>query len=106
MAGRRCVRASPPAVLHASHPAGKDRQTEREKEMGGCRQEALTISLAREHAAAPRRNTGGEDDKGEKQEAAQQTKETNDKRKSTARALTLAGDSTHSRTIAVPSVRR
>ncbi|RNC52135.1 exo-alpha-sialidase, partial [Trypanosoma cruzi] len=46
----------------------------------GCRQEALTISLAREHAATPRRNTGGEDEKGKKQDAAQRTKGTNDKR--------------------------
>ncbi|RNC39653.1 exo-alpha-sialidase, partial [Trypanosoma cruzi] len=45
-------------------------KTVREREMDGCRQEALTIKMAREHAATPRRNTGGEDYR-ERQEAAQ-----------------------------------
>ncbi|RNC32087.1 hypothetical protein TcCL_Unassigned05342, partial [Trypanosoma cruzi] len=31
-----------------------DRQTERKIKMNGCRQEALTIPTAREHAATPR----------------------------------------------------
>ncbi|RNC52085.1 exo-alpha-sialidase [Trypanosoma cruzi] len=66
-AGRRCVRASPHAVQHASHPTGNER--DRRREMNGCRQEALTINMAREHAATPRRNTGenGERGKSKKQ---------------------------------------
>ncbi|RNC38596.1 exo-alpha-sialidase, partial [Trypanosoma cruzi] len=39
--------------------------------MNGRRQEALTINMAREHAATPRRNTAGEDDRRKKQKAAQ-----------------------------------
>ncbi|RNC34790.1 hypothetical protein TcCL_Unassigned02392 [Trypanosoma cruzi] len=32
--------------------------------MNGCRQDALTIKMAREHAATPRRNTGKEGERG------------------------------------------
>ncbi|ESS60308.1 hypothetical protein TCDM_12169 [Trypanosoma cruzi Dm28c] len=72
-----------------------DRQRERKREMNGCRQDALTIKMAREHAATPRRNTGGEDDKGKRQEAVQHTrKEQTTGGKSTATALNLAGNST------------
>ncbi|ESS56262.1 hypothetical protein TCDM_12487 [Trypanosoma cruzi Dm28c] len=63
--------------------------------MNGCRQDALTINMAREHAATPCRNTGGEDDKGKKQEAAQHTRKKQIAGgKSTAKALTLTGNST------------
>ncbi|RNC36535.1 hypothetical protein TcCL_Unassigned00491 [Trypanosoma cruzi] len=48
--------------------------------MNGRRQEALTIHMAREHAATPHRNTGEKGERGKKQEAAQHTKETNYKR--------------------------
>ncbi|RNC35178.1 hypothetical protein TcCL_Unassigned01962 [Trypanosoma cruzi] len=63
--------------------------------MKGCRQEALTINMAREHAATPRRNTGEKGEKEKKQEVAQSTQ---NKQiiigKSTATALVLASDST------------
>ncbi|ESS61457.1 hypothetical protein TCDM_10965 [Trypanosoma cruzi Dm28c] len=41
--------------------------TDRRREMNGCSQEALTINMAREHAATPRRNTGEKGKKGKKQ---------------------------------------
>ncbi|RNC60686.1 hypothetical protein TcCL_ESM01678 [Trypanosoma cruzi] len=81
--------------------------------MNGCRQEALTINMAREHAATPRRNTEGGDDKGKKQEAAQNTrKKQRTGGKSTAKSHTLAGDTTpalthtHHRSAVSPQVRR
>ncbi|RNC35901.1 hypothetical protein TcCL_Unassigned01183 [Trypanosoma cruzi] len=36
---------------------------DRRREMNGRRQDALTINMAREHAATPRRNKGGDDDR-------------------------------------------
>ncbi|RNF15381.1 hypothetical protein TcG_07086 [Trypanosoma cruzi] len=78
--------------------------------MNGCRQEALTINMSREHAATPRRNTGGEGEK-----ARSSTKHTRKKQttggKSTATALALTGNSTpalkhtHHRSAASPRVR-
>ncbi|RNC40000.1 hypothetical protein TcCL_NonESM10579 [Trypanosoma cruzi] len=69
--------------------------TDRQAEGDGCRQEALKINMAREHAATPRRNTGEKDERGKKQEAAQHTRkrQTTDG-ESTAAALALAGNST------------
>ncbi|ESS60862.1 hypothetical protein TCDM_11582 [Trypanosoma cruzi Dm28c] len=55
-----------------------DRQAE--GEMNGCRQETLTINMASEHAATPRRSTGEKGEREKKQEAAQHTEETNDRR--------------------------
>ncbi|ESS60501.1 hypothetical protein TCDM_11970 [Trypanosoma cruzi Dm28c] len=70
-----------------------DRQAE--KEMNGCRQEALTINMASEHAATPRRNTGEKGEREKKQEAAQHTrKKQTTGGESTANALTLTGNST------------
>ncbi|RNC52214.1 hypothetical protein TcCL_ESM10592 [Trypanosoma cruzi] len=87
-----------------------DRQAERE--MNGRRQEALTIHMAREHAATPRRNTGEKDERGKKQEAAQHTRrEQTTGGKSTATALALTGNSTpalthtHHRSAVSPRVR-
>ncbi|RNC35694.1 exo-alpha-sialidase, partial [Trypanosoma cruzi] len=55
--------------------------------------------MAREHAATPRRNTGGEDDKGKRHEAAQNTqKKQTTGAKSTAKTLILAGNSTPAHT--------
>ncbi|RNE98431.1 hypothetical protein TcG_12317 [Trypanosoma cruzi] len=82
--------------------------------MNGCRQEALTIHMSREHAATPRRNTGGEDDRRKKQESAQNTHGRNKQiagGKSTAKALALTGNSTpalkhtHHRSAVIPRVR-
>ncbi|RNC56141.1 hypothetical protein TcCL_ESM06337 [Trypanosoma cruzi] len=80
--------------------------------MNGCRQEALTIKMAREHAATPRRNTERGDDKGKRQEAAQHTRKKQITGwKSTAKALALAGNSTpalthtHHRSAVSPRVR-
>ncbi|RNC34215.1 exo-alpha-sialidase [Trypanosoma cruzi] len=79
----------------ATRHTQQERQTDRQRETNGCRQEALTINTAREHAATPRRNTG-EEGEGKKQEAAQHTrkKQTPVSGKSTAAALALAGNST------------
>ncbi|RNC31841.1 hypothetical protein TcCL_Unassigned05615 [Trypanosoma cruzi] len=80
--------------------------------MNGCRQEALTIHMAREHAATPRRNTGGEDDKGKRQEAAQ-THVGNKRQAGKASprpspwpATPLQPSHTHHRSAASPWVRR
>ncbi|RNC33806.1 hypothetical protein TcCL_Unassigned03462 [Trypanosoma cruzi] len=43
--------------------------------MDGCRQEALTIKMAREHAATPRRNTRGEGDEGKARSSTNTQKE-------------------------------
>ncbi|RNC32273.1 hypothetical protein TcCL_Unassigned05132 [Trypanosoma cruzi] len=84
--------------------------TDRQAEMNGRRQEALTINMAREHAATPRRNTGenGEWEKSKKQHT---RKKQITSRKSTATALALAGNSTpalthtHHRSAVSPRVR-
>ncbi|ESS54877.1 hypothetical protein TCDM_13704 [Trypanosoma cruzi Dm28c] len=87
-----------------------DRQRERKREMNGCRQEALTINMAREHAATPRRNTGGEDDRGKARSSTTHTEETNFGKR-IATVLALAGNSTpaltntHHRSAASPRVR-
>ncbi|RNF22388.1 hypothetical protein TcG_02327, partial [Trypanosoma cruzi] len=62
--------------------------------MNGCRQEALTINMAREHAATPRRKTGGEDDRGKARSCTGTQKKQIAGGKSTATALALAGNST------------
>ncbi|ESS63247.1 hypothetical protein TCDM_08991 [Trypanosoma cruzi Dm28c] len=67
---------------------------ETEGEMNGRCQDALTINMAREHAATPRRNTG---EKGEREKARSSTN-TQKKQiaggKGTAKGLALAGNST------------
>ncbi|RNC45019.1 hypothetical protein TcCL_NonESM05250 [Trypanosoma cruzi] len=79
--------------------------------MNGCRQEALTIHMAREHAATPRRNAG---EKGEKAGSSANTqKKQTTGGKSTVTVLALAGNSTpaltqthtHHRSAASPRVR-
>ncbi|RNC36066.1 exo-alpha-sialidase [Trypanosoma cruzi] len=63
--------------------------------MNGCRQEALTINMAREHAATPRRKTGEESEGKKARSSTTHTEGTNTSLgKSTATALALAGDST------------
>ncbi|RNC39905.1 hypothetical protein TcCL_NonESM10688 [Trypanosoma cruzi] len=109
-AGRRCVRASPHAVQQAT--PNRKGQTEKQREMNGCRQEALTTNMAREHAATPRRNTGEIGERRKKQEAAQNTRKKQIAGgKGIAKGLTLAGDSTpalthtHHRSAVSPWVR-
>ncbi|RNF06799.1 hypothetical protein TcG_10536 [Trypanosoma cruzi] len=80
--------------------------------MNGCRQEALTINMSREHAATPHAGTQEERITGEK---SKQQKHTRKKQiaggKSIAKGFTLAGNSTpaltntHHRSAASPRVR-
>ncbi|RNC33750.1 exo-alpha-sialidase [Trypanosoma cruzi] len=83
--------------------------------MNGCRHEALTINMAREHAATPRRNTGEKDEREKKARSSTNTrKEQKTGGKSTATALILASDSTpalththtRNRSAVSPQVRR
>ncbi|ESS60923.1 hypothetical protein TCDM_11526 [Trypanosoma cruzi Dm28c] len=60
--------------------------------MNGCSQEALTINMAREHAATPRRSTGEKGKKGKKHKHTRKKQTTGGK--SIATALALAGNST------------
>ncbi|RNC32416.1 exo-alpha-sialidase [Trypanosoma cruzi] len=71
--------------------------------MNGCRQEALTINMDREHAATQRRNTGGDDDR-EKSKKLHNTKKKNDRRKK-HRQRPNPNQDAQTRTIAVLPVR-
>ncbi|RNC54116.1 hypothetical protein TcCL_ESM08478 [Trypanosoma cruzi] len=62
--------------------------------MNGCRQEALTINMARENAATPRRNTGGEDDKRKARSSTTHKRNKHQAGKASPKALALAGNST------------
>ncbi|KAF5216004.1 hypothetical protein ECC02_011270 [Trypanosoma cruzi] len=79
---QRAVGVCGPALTRCNtpHPTGNDRQTGGERDMNGCRQEALTINMAREHAATPRRNTGGEGDRRKARSSITHTEGTNDRR--------------------------
>ncbi|RNC32833.1 hypothetical protein TcCL_Unassigned04522, partial [Trypanosoma cruzi] len=79
----------------ATRHTQQERQTDRRREMNGCRQEALTINMAREHAATPRRNTGEEGEGKKARSSTTHTEETNTSLgKSTATALAPSGNST------------
>ncbi|EKG01114.1 hypothetical protein TCSYLVIO_007904 [Trypanosoma cruzi] len=87
-----------------------DRQIGGEKCMDGCRQEALTIHMAREQAATPRRNTGEKGERGKDKKQHNTHKRTNcgrEKQRHGPRPGRQLHTSplTHTDTIAVPSVR-
>ncbi|EAN82836.1 hypothetical protein Tc00.1047053511669.20 [Trypanosoma cruzi] len=75
--------------------------------MNGCRHDALTINMAREHAATPRRNTAGKGERGKARSSTTHTEETN-----CGKSIALAGNSTPALThtyhhsAASPRVRR
>ncbi|ESS55624.1 hypothetical protein TCDM_12889 [Trypanosoma cruzi Dm28c] len=62
--------------------------------MNGCRQDALTINMAREQAATPRRNTGEKGERGKAKGSTNTRKKQIAGGKSSATALALAGNST------------